>query len=63
MQTSNPLLSDWEDMFQIPPFDLIKDHHFDEAFETFEEFGEFSACRSSERPGPDTSRFCLYLVQ
>ena len=33
MQTSNPLLSDWEDMFQIPPFDLIKDHHFDEAFE------------------------------
>ncbi|MDA7846366.1 M3 family metallopeptidase [Amylibacter sp.] len=33
MQTSNPLLSDWEDMFQIPPFDLIKDHHFNEAFE------------------------------
>lgn len=33
MQTLNPLLSDWEDMFQIPPFDLIKDHHFDEAFE------------------------------
>ena len=33
MQTSNPLLSDWEDMFQIPPFDLIRDHHFNEAFE------------------------------
>ncbi|MDA9248445.1 M3 family metallopeptidase [Amylibacter sp.] len=33
MQTSNPLLSNWEDMFQIPPFDLIKDHHFDVAFE------------------------------
>jgi len=33
MQTSNPLLSDWKDRFQLPPFDLIKDHHFDEAFD------------------------------
>jgi len=33
MQTSNPLLSDWKDRFQLPPFDLIKDHHFNEAFD------------------------------
>ncbi|MDB9763318.1 M3 family metallopeptidase [Amylibacter sp.] len=32
MQTSNPLLFNWESKFQLPPFDLIKDYHFDEAF-------------------------------
>merc|ERR1712086_1243325 len=32
MQTSNPLLFNWETKFQLPPFDLIKDYHFDEAF-------------------------------
>ena len=29
----NPLLTDWTTEFALPPFDLIADHHFKEAFE------------------------------
>ncbi|GLQ34991.1 peptidyl-dipeptidase Dcp [Amylibacter marinus] len=33
MTTANPLLSDWNTPFEMPPFDLIKDAHFAPAFE------------------------------
>ena len=55
MQTSNPLLSDWEDMFQIPPFDLIKDHHFDEAFE--EAFSQIELAINKISDQSDTPTF------
>lgn len=30
---NNPLLTDWQTPFQMPPFDLIKDEHFPAAFD------------------------------
>jgi len=33
MTQNNPFLSDWTSPFQMPPFDLIEDHHFAPAFE------------------------------
>lgn len=31
---TNPLLSNWETQYELPPFDAIRDSHFSQAFET-----------------------------
>ena len=49
---TNPFFEHWQNAFGLPPFDLIEDHHFSEAFDrAFEEHrAEISSIALDPKP-------------